>query len=89
MMDSILDHIMLKKHNALDEDTMRHELRIRGYVLDHTAHAVMQGVSCKHCEHLGLKGEVWKKITATKPKIQSVTYSFYYCPECWRVGVHG
>lgn len=88
-MDAIVDPIMLKKHKALDEDTVRYMLRVRDYRLAHTAHDTMREVDCKFCGWHGLKGEVWKKITSTKPRMQTVTYSFFYCPECWRVGVHG
>jgi hypothetical protein len=90
MMDGIIDPIMLKKHKTLDEDTLRYELRVRGYTFD-KSNGVMQAVKCLQCGHIGLKGEAWQKPTVSQKskKVQMVHYSFYYCAECGRVGVHG
>lgn len=83
-MDGIVDQIMLKKLQPLDEDTMRRELRVRSYHLDRTKNKY--ATICKNCGYPVQKGETWKKITATKPKMRAVFFGFYYCSACGMVG---
>lgn len=89
-MDGILDPHILKKHKDLDEDTVRYELRVRGYKFE-KSNGVMKEVKCQQCGHVGLKGETWQKPTLNEKthKVRMVHYSFYYCSMCGRVGVHG
>ncbi len=86
-MDGILDNITLKQkyHGVLDDDTVRYELRTRGYLYDRGDSSLQGTLFCSKCE-VGVKGEVWKKpIITTKKKQDWVWFRLYYCPACSQV----